>query len=173
MKYNSSLLTSSSHLTQKSSHRWTGLEMPWQWWMLGTQSATSETSKLHASELLIRYAAGERDFSQENLRDEYLGWEDLMKIDLSHATLEIAILEGTNLMGANLQNANLCRADLTAAKLQGANLTEADLYRADLRGTDLRDAQFIGADLTTANLTGADLPKGVREAESSRVLTGR
>ena len=72
------------------------------------------------SDLLARYAAGERDFR----------W--------------------ANLYGANLYDANLTGANLSWANLSWANLTGASLYDASLRGANLSDANLSGANLRGA-----------------------
>ena len=64
------------------------------------------------TELLKRYAAGERDF------------------------------HGADLRRADLSGADLRRADLRWADLSGADLSGADLRRADLRRADLDYASF-------------------------------
>lgn len=92
-----------------------------------------------ASELLQRYAAGDREFEE---------------IRLGNADLQGAILHGIDLSEAILSNANLSRADL-----RGADLSWADLSGANLQGADLRGAILTRADLTRANLTRANLRK--------------
>jgi len=115
-----------------------------------------------ASELLKRYAAGERGFVYASLRNA----------NLSGANLHGADLRNTNLIGATLNaatliDAHLGRADLTAATLRDADLSRATLRDADLIDTtligatlidaNLREATLIGADLSDATLRGADL----------------
>jgi glutathione S-transferase len=92
-----------------------------------------------ASELLQRYAAGEREFEE---------------IRLGNADLQGAILHGIDLSEAILGNANLSRADL-----RGADLSWTDLSGANLQGADLRGAILTRADLSRANLSRANLRK--------------
>ena len=80
------------------------------------------------SDLLRRYAAGERDFIRAALRG--------------------ATLYGADLYGANLYGADLYGANLSSADLYGADLSSADLSSADLSGADLRRAVLSGATLS-------------------------
>jgi len=125
---------------------------------------------MDASELLERYAAGERNFigvelSGADLRDAKLSNADLTgtnlrnvnlkNADLSNATL-IATLTAADLSNANLSGARLS-GDLTEADLSNANLSGANLIAAKLRVAKLRGANLANADLRYADLTGADL----------------
>jgi hypothetical protein len=100
-----------------------------------------------AEELLVRYAAGEREFSGA----------DLSGANLVRALLVGANLTGAQLVGANLTSADLVGAGLTGARLVGANLTGADFGFAKLNGAKLSDANLTGAGLAFANLAHADL----------------
>jgi hypothetical protein len=88
---------------------------------------------MDASELLERYAAGERNF---------------IGVELSGADLRDAKLSNADLTGTNLRNVNLKNADLSNATLI-ATLTAADLSNANLSGARL------SGDLTEADLSGA------------------
>jgi uncharacterized protein YjbI with pentapeptide repeats len=122
---------------------------------------------MDASELLARYAAGERDFCGVDLSDAYLWGANLSGANLSEAKLCGVNLSEANLSGANLSEANLSEADLWAANLsgvdlRGADLSSADLCEANLSGVNLSEANLslTGlslADLTNANLSGANL----------------
>jgi uncharacterized protein YjbI with pentapeptide repeats len=70
-----------------------------------------------ASELLERYAAGERQFA--------------------HAQLEAADLPGAALAGACLAHSNLTGADLSGAALRGTDFSNCRLDLARLNGADL------------------------------------
>ena len=107
---------------------------------------------LSVDELKRRYAAGERNFVNANLRCAALNNLNLGEANLGWAKLSLA----------NLSKANLSGADLTAACLNDANLSEADLSGAnlsltDLRGANLRDANLTGACLRGAKLAGTGL----------------
>jgi uncharacterized protein YjbI with pentapeptide repeats len=129
--------------------------------------STALLALLSTDELLRRYAAGERNFANANLRCAVLVEQNLTRCNLSYAQLNWANLSGINLSGVDLTS-----ADLSDASLGGANLSQASLYRAlltranisqaDLRGANLfkaslNDACLLGADLTGANLSFADL----------------
>jgi hypothetical protein len=97
---------------------------------------------------------------------------NLVRVDLSHASLAAsdladarlnqANLSAVDLSASNLSGATLSGADLTAVELGGADLssayiTGASLYAAILSGADLRGADLSGSDLGEADLTAADL----------------
>lgn len=109
---------------------------------------------MDASELLKRYAAGERVFSCINLKDIDLSGESLVGIDLSGSNLENANLSKSNLMGANFSFAKLINANLVNAILVNANLRSAWLNRGKINGANLN-----GANLSLALLGGADFSK--------------
>ena len=81
---------------------------------------------MDTSELLRRYAAGERDFKNVSLSGAQLGRACLSGIDLSRAEL----------IGANLAHATLRAANLSEANLNGANLSQANLFVAHFRLVD-------------------------------------
>ena len=96
---------------------------------------------MDANELLNRYAAGERDFRQANLRGIVLSPIDLYRSS-DAPTLRLANLNehqqrpyliGANLSQADLTKAHLSRANLSKADLSGANLTGANLISAPMR----------------------------------------
>ncbi len=123
-----------------------------------------------ALDITAKYEAGERNFTQINLKDEALPginltladlqeanlvWCDLRKSGLSHANLTSAQLRHADLTGANLQGAKLQGTDLQGAKLQGANLSWAIL-----RGTNLTDADLTGVNFQNATLERVIMPDG-------------
>ena len=120
---------------------------------------------MDASELLVRYAAGERDFRGSNFSKAELSGTDLREINLSAANLSDAKLYNANLSEANLNFANLNGTKLNSANLSaslsGANLCCADLSGANLRGADLSDANLTTADLTDTNLNGAKIDETI------------
>lgn len=103
-------------------------------------------------ELLERYAAGERDFSNCRLSGEnVLRGANLEGIILVHADLAEEDLSGTNLCGANLSGAGLEQAGFNDANLTGAYLINA---------LDIEFANFC-----QTNLTNAILQNGMNERE--------
>ena len=118
--------------------------------------------KLSTNELIRRYAVGERNFINANLRCTLLNELNLSKVNLSWAKLSWANLNGTNLSGADLTAADIREANLSQAKLSQTylvrtNLTKANLWLADLRGADLSQADLREANLSEADLRGANL----------------
>ncbi len=125
-----------------------------------------------AEELLLRYAAGEREFVGADIRDTNAHM-DLRCANLGNAKLRFASLMKANFSGANLSNAdlmgsNLDMADLSATDLTRAALANATLWRADLRRANLAGAELYGANLSDANLDGATLD-GAGLADTSLV----
>lgn len=118
-------------------------------------------------EILEKYIAGNRDFTDLNLFEANLSGINLSGANLSGVNLSVANLSGANLTNANLSKAKLNIAKLNGAHLIGANLNEADLNVANLVLVNLKKAQLIGAkliraeliraNLSEANLTAADL----------------
>lgn len=82
---------------------------------------------------------------------------NLIKEDLSGASLSGANLSGAYLTQANLSEAKLVGADLSGAYLIGADLRRARLIKANLSGASLSDANLSGAYLTQASLIEAKL----------------
>jgi uncharacterized protein YjbI with pentapeptide repeats len=119
---------------------------------------------MDASELLKRYAAGERNFCGADLKDIDLSGENLIGIDLSDSNLEKANLTNSNLMGANLNSAKIINANLVNAILVNANLKNAwvnssNFSRADLNGANLRSTKLGGANFSKSNLSYAVLDR--------------
>lgn len=124
--------------------------------------STALLARLSTDELLRRYAAGERNFANANLRCVVLVEQNLSQCNLSNVKFNLA-----NLSRANLSGVDLTSADLSDASLSEANLSQASLYRtlltranisqANLRGANLFKASLNDANLTQADLTGANL----------------
>ncbi|MBW4560456.1 MAG: pentapeptide repeat-containing protein [Mojavia pulchra JT2-VF2] len=124
-------------------------------------------NQLKTDEFLRRYALGERNFINANLRCAELSFLSLSAINLSRSKLSLANLSGSNLTKADLtaadiQDANLADTNLSQSRLFRANLSRANLLRANLKGADLShvclcDANLSQADLRGANLSQADL----------------
>jgi hypothetical protein len=105
-------------------------------------------TKLSVDELKRRYAAGERNFANADLRCAQLNYLNLSGANLGWAKLSLANLSGANLSGSDLTAASLNDANLSGADLKGANLS-----LADFRGANLRDANLSGACLRGTKLT--------------------
>lgn len=108
--------------------------------------------RLPVAELKQRYAVGERNFVNANLRCALLNDLNLSAVNLSYAKLNKANLSKTNLSGSDLT-----AADLSDANLSGADLSGANLSRADLRGANLSQANLNNANLRGTKLNEADL----------------
>lgn len=116
-------------------------------------------NRLTTNEILRRYAMGERNFVNANLRCTVLASVKLSAINLSYAKLNSADLSQANLNKADLTAADLSQANLSKADLNQAYLMRANLKKANLQQASLEGANLTGADLSEVNLTGADLTK--------------
>ncbi|MBD1888467.1 pentapeptide repeat-containing protein [Coleofasciculus sp. FACHB-SPT9] len=92
---------------------------------------------MDATELLKRYAAGERSFPFANLSNADLSGANLSNADLSGADFGHAYLATANLSHANLSDAKLIYVKLQDANLSYANLIGANLSFAYLSRTNL------------------------------------
>jgi uncharacterized protein YjbI with pentapeptide repeats len=104
--------------------------------------------EITTTELLKRYAVGERNFA---------GIELLPPPGTSNAPRDGIELQGAILRDINLRGADLSFADLTGADLTGADLLGTYLEWARLDNAIIRDANFRGANLSHCCLDGADL----------------
>ena len=78
------------------------------------------------NELLNRYLAGERDFSQIQIRLGELVDQNLSEIELNGARLDRVSLVDCNLSRANLSNANVAGSNLEGTNLSDANFSHAN-----------------------------------------------
>lgn len=115
---------------------------------------------LTKSELLDRYAKGDRNFEQTNFHDRDMQGIRLHGIDLSESILTHVNFSGADLRGADLAWADLSRANLEKADLRGAILTRADLSHANLKGANLLKADISLTNLEHTKLSGAVMPDG-------------
>ena len=83
---------------------------------------------MDASELLKRYAVGERDFSGVSLCEV-----DLMKANLSSVVLR----------GANMREAYLREANMRGTNMRGTNLSKAQFITPEQVDTAITDATTI------------------------------
>jgi hypothetical protein len=109
---------------------------------------------MKSTELLERYAAGERNFEEANLSGANLSGANLAKTNLFGANLAKTNLSGANLAEADLAKTNLSGANLAKTNLFGANLAEADLAKTNLSGANLAKTNLFGANLAEADLSG-------------------
>lgn len=112
---------------------------------------------MRAKQLLKRYAAGERKFS-----DADLSGADLRGADLSNAEFENSTFNGANLSRANLANTaisetDLCEASFVDTNFWGAQLTGLNMNQSDLRRAAFYYTRFHSVGLRSANLQGAQL----------------
>jgi uncharacterized protein YjbI with pentapeptide repeats len=143
-----------------------------QWCYWGSSLAVLE--RLTADRFLQRYAVGERNFANANLRCAVLAgrssigvnlsyaklnWTDLSEADFSQADFTAADLSDANLSRANLSRTCLLKASLTKSDLRLANLKNANMSRACLNGANLSEADLRGANLVLADLRGACLER--------------
>jgi uncharacterized protein YjbI with pentapeptide repeats len=110
--------------------------------------------EMSASELLERYAAGERNFAG-------------IQVSALGGYLEGAILSNANFCGAVLEG-SMIGIDFTRSFLIGADLPEMSLENAILRhtrfdGATLAQSILSGADLTHARLVRAELDETLVE----------
>ncbi|NCJ06932.1 hypothetical protein GS597_10505 [Synechococcales cyanobacterium C] len=121
-------------------------------------SAEAENPADQTSEqLLMDYAAGQRDFAKSDWGAVKLPKACLNLSNFQESHLVWANFQGAGLWHVNFSGAKLRHADLSGANLQGAMLNGADLRCANLRGANLSWAQLQGANLTDADLTDANL----------------
>jgi Pentapeptide repeats (8 copies)/Nuclease A inhibitor-like protein len=119
---------------------------------------------MDAAELLERYTAGQRDFTEAvEFQHVDLSGMDLSGIRLSESYFDYVNLTNANLSGASLRGANirgesifketnmagidLSYAGISNSYLAGVNLENADLSHATIISTTLYDVNLFGASL--------------------------
>jgi uncharacterized protein YjbI with pentapeptide repeats len=117
---------------------------------------------LTPTELLERYAQGEREFPKVLLNECNLAGAQIPRIVLRQASLNIVNLSTANLSHSDLEGASLNVSRFSGTNLSQANLRQvqlnvANLIRAILVGADLSDASLIRAELLRADLSNANL----------------
>ena len=117
------------------------------------------------SELLERYAAGEREFigvqivPSEEQRNNGFSKIDLSNVDLKEIILRDSIISSTGFRwGLSIEGIDLSYADLRDTNFYGLRLTGSNF-----RGADLRNAKFASTSMEHCDFTRADL----READIS------
>jgi uncharacterized protein YjbI with pentapeptide repeats len=99
-----------------------------------------------AHEILERYAAGERSFSNLDLDSICLDFSGavLMDSDFSGSFIT-ANFRGANLARVKFENGSIKCCDFTEANLEGASFKGSAIDCAIFRGAKLIDASFLGA----------------------------
>jgi uncharacterized protein YjbI with pentapeptide repeats len=109
--------------------------------------------EITTTELLERYAIGERNFAGIEL----LPPPGVSNDARSGIDLDGAILRDINLRGADLSHASFTGADLTGADLFGAYLEWARLEGAIIKDANLRGANLRWSRLDRVNFDGTEL----------------
>jgi uncharacterized protein YjbI with pentapeptide repeats len=110
-----------------------------------------------ATEIQNQYNAGQRDFSNLQLRREDLHGLNLKNANLQGADFSYANLRNVDFSGADLRDVYFNEADLTGANLEKANLTNASLVKTYLIKTNLQSANLQNTYLSGAYLTRGNL----------------
>ena len=105
------------------------------------------------------------DFSNSDLGEIVLGWQQKDDYGRDAADLKEANLRGALFVASNLEGIVFESADLREANFRLANLTNASLFGADASGADftratLESGEFKDADLSGANFSGAVMKGG-------------
>ncbi len=105
------------------------------------------------------------DFSNRDLGEIVLGWQQKDDYGRDAADLKEANLRGALFVASNLEGIVFESADLREANFRLANLTNASLFGADASGADftratLESGEFKDADLSGANFSGAVMKGG-------------
>jgi uncharacterized protein YjbI with pentapeptide repeats len=98
------------------------------------------------SELLLRYASGQRLFSNLDISDD--GSDALVGASLD----EIVLID--SFVQASFRDASLKKATVRA-NVKTCDFTNADLSGADFRGSALCSTTFLGAKMENADFTDA------------------
>ena len=120
-----------------------------------------------AEELLELYAAGERAFTDIDLKGVDLSFQDLSGVNFFDSCLQNVNFSGANLSGAIFQNIDAQSTKLTKAILSNVVFLESDLTNADLTdcfwelthfsNTTLPDGSFAIDAWMSDNLTEEEL----------------
>lgn len=118
-----------------------------------------------AAEVLERYAAGQRDFTEAvEFFNVNLSGVDLSGIKLAESSFSYTESTNMNLSGAslngthigeihnNFKGSNMSGIDLSHAGIHDANFSYVNLENADLSYTSITDVNFIGANFSNASL---------------------
>ncbi len=124
--------------------------------------------KIAATELLEKYATGQRNFAGIHIDPPSGARKFLKGVDLSNIILSGAYLDGISLVEVNLTGAQMIgaycpRANFSLSDLTNADLTGACLWGANFQFANLRRVSFIRSNLTRANFEGASLTNAFLE----------
>lgn len=109
--------------------------------------------EITAEELLERYAAGERDFTEIILEYANLSGVELRNINLSGAQFSYVNLSGIQLRQCDL-TAQFIYCNLTNAIIENCDLERARFYDCDLRGAILNHVELTATQFIRVNLEG-------------------
>lgn len=131
--------------------------------------------KILIGDVISRYAAGERDFSEVIIEtpsfSETRSWErgqfkglDLSDIILRNSSIEWisrymggVILRGADFTNVNLSESDFTQADLSNARMRGVRIFQSVFERTNLSGADLAGSWFGESDFYYANLSRVNL----------------
>jgi uncharacterized protein YjbI with pentapeptide repeats len=124
------------------------------------------TTKRSVSELLSRYASGDRSFAETELEtgDGDLGSKRLDDADFSRSWIS-ASFRNASLRRVSFRGANLKSCDFRGADPTGADFTDAALEAATWAGAILAGAQFGDVRLFGAELTEAEFLALIRDSD--------
>jgi BTB/POZ domain-containing protein KCTD9 len=109
------------------------------------------------------------DFSNMTLPRTFFSRSEVAAASFSNTDLSESTLCWNDFIGVDFNGASLRGSDLRAAAFNGVNFTRCDLQETDLRRADFEDCDFTDADLRGAKLTrhqGARLDLSLRQRES-------
>ena len=101
------------------------------------------------------------DFSNQDLGEIVLGWQQKDDYGRDAADLKEANLRGAQFVASNLEGILFESADLREANFRLANLANASLFGADASGADFTRATLESGEFKDANLSGANFSGAV------------
>ncbi|NTX56977.1 toll/interleukin-1 receptor domain-containing protein [Myxococcus sp. CA039A] len=110
-------------------------------------------------ELLMRYHAGERNFSDTKLSAPVFNNIEFSDIDLSYSVLADAQFDDSLLTNANLEGSELSGATFHRTTLADCNLSRAKLYRASIYSSTFLHSLLVDVDMLFSNVVHADFPE--------------
>ena len=110
--------------------------------------------EITAEELLERYAAGERDFTEIILEYANLSGVELRNINLRGAQFSYVNLSSIQLRQCDLRT-QFIYCNFTNAIIENCDLERARFYDCDLRGVNTRICNLTSTQFTRVNLQGS------------------